>query len=232
MGWGRFYQAQGIHELAPEHGQKEFYAAELAEHVIAEVDQQVTSNFSWRLDFYRKNYDQLAPRWENQPFSLVGLLPEADIFVNASKAISRGVELSVYHTIDESLSWFLNYSYSKTRQQVAGKLQPRPWDQNHTANFGLSYAWRRWQFSGGASYHSGRPFRSVYLEEYPGDNNQPEELPVLSKYQDDRLHGASEFEVAIARNWKLTDASELELGFKAQNAENFKTRILTVELAF
>ncbi len=232
LGWGRFYQAQGIHQLNIEQGQNDFHEAEVAEHLVAGVDQQMSKTFSWRVDFYRKNYEQLATRWENQPSSLVGLLPEADIPINASSAIVHGVELSLHHATSDSLSWFLNYSYSTSKDRVAGKFQPRPWDQNHTANFGFSYSWRRWHFNGGASYYSGRPFRTIYENEFADDNNQPVLLSVISKDQYNRAHAEHSYEYSIARTWNLTDEIEFELGIKVQRAENFDASSLNLELAF
>ncbi len=159
-------------------------------------------------------------------------MPEADIPINASSAIVRGVELSLHHTISESLSWFLNYSYSKARDRVAGKFQPRLWDQNNTVNFGFSYSWRRWQFNGAASYYSGRPFRTIYADEFPDDNNQPVLLPVISKDQYNRASDTHELEYSIARSWNLTQGIVFELSLKAQIGEGYEAGSLNLELAF
>ena len=64
MGWGQYFQAQSIDELAAADGETQFHDAQRAEHWVMSVEHHLTQRVDLRVEAYRKDYQRLRPRYE------------------------------------------------------------------------------------------------------------------------------------------------------------------------
>jgi hypothetical protein len=65
LGWGRFTQAQGIHQVQLEDEDDTFYPSEIAEHRVAGVEHVFRTGLILRLEAYHKKLSNLRPRYYN-----------------------------------------------------------------------------------------------------------------------------------------------------------------------
>ena len=159
LGIGQFYQAQEINELQVSDGLTEFFPAQRAQHVVANMKHQFASGIDLDVSLYRKTFRTLSPRFENV-FNALTLLPELQfdrVRIDAAKAETRGVELTAsYGSGDDSLFWWLGYAWSEVRDFTASGKVVRSWDQTHTFKGGVSWRWAAWDISA-AEVHTGWP---------------------------------------------------------------------------
>jgi len=195
--WGRFYQAQGIDELAVADGDPAFHAGQRAEHWVASLEHRLADGIDLRVEAYRKRYDDLRPRYENLLYPLV-VLPEIKpdrIRIEPDSARADGVELSLDYARGPVSGW-LGYSWASVEDRITGREVPRSWDQSHVLTAGLIYSGERWDLSLTASWHSGWPTTDVELltlEPFPLVGTGPRNSARLGSYARLDLHIARHF---------------------------------------
>lgn len=167
LGWGRFYQAQEINELQVSDGISEFFPAQQAEHIVANLKHTFTAGVELDLSLYRKRFRTLRPRFENA-FNTLVINPEIQfdrIRIDAGSAESYGAEFTISHgDADESLIWWLGYAWSKVQDTVADAKVRRSWDQTNTVKAGISWRWGAWDLSAAGELHTGWP-KTELIEE-------------------------------------------------------------------
>jgi outer membrane receptor protein involved in Fe transport len=167
--WGRYWQTQGIDELAVSDGETTFAEAERADQFVLGVEQKLGEVGSWRLEAYMKNYRNPRDRYENLLNTFI-LLPELKpdrVRVSADRASAKGLELSYRSTRQGGLNWWSSYSWSEVRDEIDGVKFRRSWDQSHALGAGVLWSNARWDLSAAATYRTGWPTTRVVLED-PG----------------------------------------------------------------
>ncbi len=157
LGWGRYSQAQDLHELNISDLETNFQPAQQANHLIVGVDYAFRRlGINMRLEAYRKHANKTRAYFQNlaNPYTLIPELQVDRIRVNPDRYIASGIELS----LDGSLlggEWWLNYSHSSVKDELPGPNIRRSWDQTEAANIGYHRAVYGWQISASLAYNKG-----------------------------------------------------------------------------
>ena len=182
LGWGRFSQAQGIHQLTIEDGDATFFPSETARHRVAGLEHVFRSGLHVRFEAYHKKLSDLRPRYvnlldgaiHNQRFPEV---EEDRIRLEPSHGTAKGLELFVKKNDGGRFGWWATYSLalaedrianavltphfegSLSAQDLVGTDVPRAFDQRHTFYGDVSYRLNpRWGFNLAFQLHSGWPY--------------------------------------------------------------------------
>ncbi len=174
VGFGQYYQAQEINELQVQDGVASFFPAQRAKHVVASISHTLTTGIDVRIEFYEKKYRSLMPRYENA-FDPLVLIPELQIDrvqIDADGAVSRGAELMLTgENLNESLLWWLSYSWGEIADSLPAGDVKRSWDQSHTVKAGMNWDWKKWSFSAAGSVHTGWPRTGLVVEPVTNPDN-------------------------------------------------------------
>jgi hypothetical protein len=213
LGWGRFYQAQGINELQVPDGEVAYQRAQRATHKIASIEQDLTPSLMLRAELYRKDYDRPLARFENLLNTLV-VLPELKpdrILIAPDAALAEGAEVSLHYDAGHVSGW-LSYTHSKVLDRVDGTWLRRSWDQRNYASGGLSWRGDRWEASLAAAWHRGWPTTEVEvatLEPFP--------LAAAGKRNATHISNYARVDLRIARRFDLESAGELTAFVEVNN---------------
>ncbi|MEE9229690.1 MAG: TonB-dependent receptor [Acidobacteriota bacterium] len=167
VGWGRFYQSQGINELQVEDGISDFHPTQLSEHRIISFEHNFISGLHLKLNAYSKKISDPRPRYENlfDPFEL---FPEASgdrVLIAPDRAEASGIEVFLKSKSGTRFSWWANYALASVEDEIDGEWVPRSWDQRHAFNFGLNLRPNpKWTINLAGIYHSGWPTTAVGAE--------------------------------------------------------------------
>lgn len=200
--WGVFRQPQGIDELSPGDGDTMFHPSQEAEHAILGLRHTVNANWDFRLEIYRKDYDQLIPRYENLYEDIERFVNEAAddrIRLAPDRAVAEGAELSINYNSHAHFSAWANYSYSEVNDYFAGEPVPRSWDQRHAANFSLNWERGEWSFNLSGMIRSGWPTTPVVLDSRRPRNDNAVR-PDTDRYNTERLDGYSRFDTRLTKS--------------------------------
>lgn len=213
---GRFYQPQAIYELQVSDGESRFFGAQYADHAIASVTHLLTPDLSIKAEYFYKRMKDLKPRYENLFNDLV-IVPEleADRFrINASEGKSRGIELGLVKSLRDSLSWYLNYAYSKVQDNDSGRWISRRWDQRQTVNAGISWEPGLWKVSVAAGWHSGWAFTAL-----PNELETESSIEISDIRSNERARDYGTLDIKISRNF-LLPGSTISIFIEVTNAFN------------
>ena len=202
--WGRYHQAQGIHELQIEDGVTDFYPAQRADHLIAGIRHNFRNKYSARLELFQKDMNRLRPRFENlfDPLALIPELQPDRVRIAPSKARSRGLEISIDYT-GGPLSWWASYTLSEVNDTVGGVEVPRNWDQRDALIAGLSWNSNTWDFSIAANVHSGWPTTSLSLIDSTDPAGEPISVAVPGPRNAERHPSYTSVDARISRRFKV-----------------------------
>ena len=158
--WGRYFQAQGLHELQVQNGASSFQPSERAEHRVIGLEHSFAFGLDVRVDAYDRQSTRLQSRFVN-------LIDNGDVFpelsltrvlIRPDEGYARGVELYVRRRADHGFDWSASWALSTAKERIDGRLVPRPRDQRYAFGVDVSYTSdRRWRFSTAWQYHSGWP---------------------------------------------------------------------------
>ena len=190
LGWGQFSQAQEVNELQISDGIDTFFPAQRAEHVVANLKHNFAAGIKLDLSLYRKSFRKVRPRFENA-FNSLTLVPEIQfdrVRIDADSAESRGAEIMLSKgSSDENFLWWVGYAWSAVEDSTpAGKLR-RSWDQTQTGKAGMSWRWKKWDFSAAAEAHTGWPKTELIWETVTNPGGT-EELMVSTTEMNARRH--------------------------------------------
>ncbi len=212
LSWGRFAQAQGIDELPVPDGQLVFAPPQHATHWVASWEQQLTPELALRVEAYRKEYEDLQPRYQNLLNTLI-VLPELKpdrIRIAPEAATATGVEASLYWHAKPWTGW-LSYSHAKVEDRIDGVDLARSWDQRDALNAGLSYVGPLWEFTLTSTWHSGWPTTLVALE------TQDPAVVAVGPVNGSSLKNYARMDARAARRFHLGGGTELTAFLEISN---------------
>ena len=164
LAWGKFAQSEGIHELKVSDGLTAFQLPQESIHSVFSLMHVFNSGLRVRLEAYRKKGVDNRDYYENLTNSLT-LIPELQVdryVVRPENFTGKGVELTV-DGYTRRFDWWLNYTFSSAKDEIGGVNISRSWDQENSANAGISAGWSGWQNTFSVSYHSGWPTTPLLL---------------------------------------------------------------------
>jgi len=216
---GRYYQAQGMHELQVEDGVEEFFGAQRTDSATIGIQHRYLNGLSFRAEAYWKTGDRIRPRYENilnQLTVLSEFKPDRRLIAPIGFR-SNGVELSVRREHENGLTWWGTYVYSSADDEFETEYVPRSWDQKHAMRLGLSWKGEKWDFGMVATGHSGWPKTSVVL-----DATDPSS-PVISFTERSRMN----YETFATLDMRVRYTTPVRVGkltyfFELSNATNRK----------
>ena len=203
--WGRFYQSQGINELQVRDGVQQFFAPQRSDHTVIGIEHDFPGGLNLRVEAYDKEMGTLRPRYENLLNSLI-LLPELKpdrVRVAPVTARARGVELFLNQRLQQPLTWWFGYSYSRVEDHIAGDDVLRSWDQTHAVSAGLNWDTPKWNLGLGLIYRTGWPSTPVALASTAGS------VPIIGTTgrNTDRLDFYRSADLRLTRKFQIKDTS-------------------------
>jgi hypothetical protein len=208
--WGRYHQAQGIHQLQVEDGIDVYFPAQVAEHRVLGLERPFAAGVRVRMELYDKRLSDLRPRFENL-LNPIELIPEGQfdrVRLAPSAARARGLETTLEASRPTWEGW-LAYSLSEVGDLIDRRFEPRPWDQRHAVSASVSYhPGERWSVGVAGLYHSGWPTTPVTAETVTDPNSgEPTVVPRLGRRNSDRYPSYQRLDVRVARRVALRRSS-------------------------
>ena len=215
--WGRYQQSQGINELQVEDGVTEFLPAQQADHWILGVEQDLPGGFGLRLEAYRKDYDDLKPRYESlfDPLSLVPELRWDRVRIAPDSARAEGVEALLTRRSTDPWNGWLSYTWSRVTDREDGAETRRSWDQTHSVGAGLTWNSGPWNATLAASFHTGWPTTPVDVV----DAGTPAARVVMGRRNSIRYEDYGSVDLRLSRSFALR-RGDLDVFAEVTNALN------------
>ena len=210
LGWGRFYQPQGLHELKVEDGATEFSPAQSSEHWVMGFQRVGLEGWQFRADAYLKRMSNLEPRYENifEPYSLLPELGPDRARVAPETAEAKGLELYLGRDGSQSFSWWSSYALASVEDKIDGKMVPRSWDQRHTAKLGLHYQRRDvWDATVSGIYHTGWPTTPIGGVSVLNEDGEIVLEPVLGTRNSARFPDYYRVDLKARRHYQLDNGT-------------------------
>ena len=211
---GRFYQAEGIHELQVSDGISSFQRPQYTDNYIFGLDQNLGgSNIHLRAEAFYKYIDKPKRRFENI-LNAVELLPELmddRVRLAPSNARASGIELTLSYNPKPQLKTWLSYSLSKVQEEINGRWQRRIWDQQKAVIGGLVWHHKRWSLSAVARWHTG--WQTTSLPALIPTYNPDQLFPQAS------LPDFASLDLRVSHTWEWGEQS-LVAYFELSNALN------------
>jgi len=220
-GIGRFFQAQEINEMRIQDGVTEFFKPQHADHLVASLLHSFPKSVDLRVEFYRKNYHDLGPRFENA-FNTLVLLPELQIDrmrIDPRGALVRGAEVTFSGGVDEDVRWWVGYTWSEALDRIDGSKRYRSWDQTHALKAGVIAGWRSWNFSVAGNWHTGWPKTELLLTEQMNPDGSISWVADTSEINGLRYDSFQSLDVRASRLFQLPK-SELTAFIEISNVLN------------
>lgn len=211
VAWGRYLQSQRPYELQIEDGDSLFRPTERSEHRVVGYERTLardskTGGLALRVELYQRRVSNPRPRYENL-FEGLNTFPEIEpdrVRIAADKSVAEGVELFLQGQAGERVTWWANYAYATTEDEISGDDVPRKIDQRHTLNLVLnSQVGRHWNLNFAWRFHSGWPTTSISLEQQPGRGGETIFVPVLGPLFGERLPPYHRLDLRAGRQFNL-----------------------------
>jgi hypothetical protein len=166
VAWGKYAQAQGVHELQVQDGDTRFYPAEHAEHREFGLEQALPGAIDLRLEAYDQRFTDMRPRFVNRDDAgeLFPELVDSRLRIDPERGLARGVEFFVRKRAPHGFNGSAMYALSSSKHRIDGVWVPRARDQRHAFATDVSWASQNgWRFSAAWQWHSGWPRTPVNL---------------------------------------------------------------------
>jgi hypothetical protein len=211
--WGRFTQSQRPYELQVEDGETEFQFVERSDHQVLGFEHLFTAaegrpSAALRVEVYRREIANPLPRYENL-WEPINQFPEVEpdrVRVAPERSFAEGVELFLRGTLGTNASWWMNYAYSKSEDEISGRSAPRRFDQTHSLNLDLDYRiGDHWTLNLAWRYHTGWPTTPLSVQEIEVEEDgeiETEFVPVLGPRFSERLSDYHRLDLRASRRWK------------------------------
>ncbi|MFL5540419.1 MAG: TonB-dependent receptor domain-containing protein [Longimicrobiaceae bacterium] len=160
--WGRYAQAQGLHQLQVQDGVESFFPAERAEHRVVGIERAAGNAVTVRVEAYQRLLSRVRPRWLNVGNPITDAFPEAlgdRVRFAPVRGRAEGVEVQARRESGRRVAWAASYALSRAEDQdSSGRWVPRALDQRHALALDLSWRPRpAWRLSTAWQYHTGWP---------------------------------------------------------------------------
>ena len=219
LNWGRFHQADEVHELAVADGVTRFVPAQRSDHLILGLEHRFTSGVQLRAEAFRKLQRHARVRFENQLNAIEVLAEIAPdrVSVMPDRAEMRGIELSLGFENDTWRGW-ASAAAAEAFDVIGGADVPRSWDQRFGWAAGFDWHRGQWRVGAAASMHTGWPTTPLsYTAE--GD-------PVLGARNSERLPGFASLNLRIEYRRPLALGS-LAVSLEIANLTNRRNQCCT-----
>ena len=225
LAWGEFYQPHAIQDLQVQDADLMFYEPEQAEHITLGIKHDFESGLQLQADLYNKDYIELHPRYENL-LDVYEFAPESNfdrVMVDPESGRSYGAEFTLRSRVDDSLNWWVSYTWSKVEDEIDGESVLRGWDQRHAVTASITWHGEHWSLSAIGRYHSGWPRTPLIVEPVTDGAGNVIDIDVdLSQRNSDNYDSYSRIDLRASRQVQLERGSfefYLEL-FNVFNTEN------------
>ena len=211
---GRFFQADGIHELQVRDGVSAFQPAQNTDHYILGIEGEVGSRWNYLVEAWLKHSNAPRKRFENlfNPFVLLPEIAADRIMLDALRSSATGFEATLRYEGDE-VAWWASYARLRAADRVVrdevARWEPRTWSQDHTINVGVLWDREPWSASAVASWHSG--WRTTDFTPDPALNRRE------TARNGRTLAPFFSLDLRINRSWRW-DRQELDVFFEINNA--------------
>lgn len=206
IGWGRFFQPQGINELQIEDGVLGYFPAQRADQWEVDLDRRLADGLKLAVAVYLKEMSRVRPRYENL-FDPMQLFPEAEtdrVLVAPERAVARGFEIGLASDGGRPLNWRASYALAWAQDEIEGAWVPKSIDQRHTVNLGLSYRrGDRWDFSVAGVYHTGWPTTEVGAEQVVNPDGSVGIQPILGPRNGARQPPYHRLDLRVTRRFRV-----------------------------
>jgi hypothetical protein len=206
LAWGRYVQAQSLHELPIADLDAAVGAPQRARQWVLGVEWRLPSNgATLKIEGYSKQADRVNPYYANlsNAYTLLPELQPDRLLVEADSYRAQGVEFSFMQPLSWGELW-ANYAYSFARDRVDGRVVARSWDQGRTLNAGASARLGNWEIALVTAFHEGwltTPLRLAGDSVVAGERNS------------ERFDHFLSVDVKAVRRWTFArQALRLELG--------------------
>lgn len=225
IAWGRFGQSQRPYEVQVEDGETGFHRVEESEHRVLGFEtilggDSASSGLALRAEIYQREVFDPRPRYENL-FEPISFFPEARpdrVRIAPERSLAEGVELFLRGHLGPRVTWWANYAYATTEDEIDGRWVPRLFDQTHSLNLDLDWKLgRNWRLNVAWRIHTGWPTTPLALRQVEGEEGELAWEPVLGPLNGDRLPTYHRLDLRVSRSWQWQDTA-LELFLDVQNA--------------
>jgi outer membrane cobalamin receptor len=174
--FGRFHQAEEVHELAIADGVADFGRAQHADHLILGLEHRFTNGVQIRAEAFSKQQHHPRARFENlmSPIEVFAELAPDRVRIQPDESQMRGIEFSLSLERESWRGW-TSISVARALDEFGGDEVPRSWDQRLAWNTGFDWHRGQWRIGGATSLRSGWPItpigRTIDGEVYLGSRN-------------------------------------------------------------
>ena len=198
---------------------------QVANHVIAGFEYDISKKLTMNLEGYYKNFPQLIVVNRNKESN-----DETDYTTESGNAY--GVDLSLKYEIPRFYVW-ATYSHGYVNRDDGEQVYPTIFDRRHNVNFLATYSLDKkstWELSARWNLGSGFPFtktRGFYnYQSYlggvstPYETNNPEDIGIIysSERNGGRLPYYHRFDISLQKKIKFTKYMGLETNLSVTNA--------------
>ena len=236
LGWGHYYQMQGIDDVSSLNVGTPYYGSELSEQWTAGWERTGAKGSLLRVEGYYKKGSQLRPVFRNWK-GAIDAFPEVNedrVKVFPDRNEGKGLEIYYDRPLGEKLTMRASYAYSVADEDVVNivnvneagsppfdKHHPNPEDQSHAANADLTYRLGAWSINGSFAWHTGWPSTEEQLVTVTNANPPPptEQAPRPIKLWGARLPDYMRLDMRVMRKWS-TRMGEIGASLEVVNLTN------------
>lgn len=214
--WGRYWQSQGVDELAVSDGETAFAKPEKADQFVFGIEQALGQAATARVEAYTKNYRNPRTRYENllNSFALLPELKPDRLHISPDRATARGIEASIRSRREGPLDWWASYTWSEVRDTINGIKFRRSWDQTNALSAGVLWSFERWDLSAAANFRTGWPTTQAAIAD-----DGPENLVTTGPRNAERLGNYATLDLRAARRFQ-TDVGLISVFLELSNSLN------------
>ncbi|HJU88681.1 MAG TPA: TonB-dependent receptor [Gemmatimonadaceae bacterium] len=205
--WGRYRQAQGIHQLQVQDGDDIFYPAESAEQRVLGLELSLPRGMLARVEGYQRKIDDTRPRYVNFGNTVAESFPEIlddRRRIAPDEAEARGLELFVKQSGASSIDWSASYALAEAKDRLNGAWVPRSIDQRHTVYLDVAYRPNsKWRLSAAWQYHTGWPYTPFTFHLDTLSDGRIAVTRVFGALNSERLSAYHRLDLRVTRHFPL-----------------------------
>jgi hypothetical protein len=211
IGLGRHQQSQYIDELYLEDEEPEYNDLTSANVAVFELNKTFDNDINLRVEFYKKNYSETQPYYENL-FSGLHILPDLyfdRVKVTPEDSYAAGAEFTLRGQY-KKIKWLANYTFSDVEDETDDAYHSRSWDQHHAMKFSVHMPIKSWFLNVSSNYHTGWPKTEILATEAGYQ---------IGLINETTFKGHVELDVKVSKQFKIYK-SLAKLSFQVNNLTN------------